>query len=137
MAVAMISLACFTTSCAAFVVRSTRRFGSPRMAWSDSDAAQVRKALTTPEQRSSFLDAVGMMDPDDFADSKIALALTIESASKDFDAYGLDEDELLTWRSLADDIVNDQFDGYRGDLLLAEAIIDRVGLIESKRLSNL
>ena len=67
----------------------------------------------------------------------IALALTIKSASKDFDAYGLDEDELLTWRSLADDIVNDQFDGYRGDLLLAEAIIDRVGLIESKRLSNL
>ena len=105
------------------------------MAWSDT--ARVREALATPEERSSFVDAVGMMDPDDFADSKIALALTIEHASTDAEACGLDEDELLSWRSLADDIMNACFEGHRGDLRLAEAIIDRVGLIESKRLSNL
>ena len=122
------------------------------MSWSDPDwnwgsatgsahieAVRLRKELASPEQRKQFLGAVGMMDPDDYADGKIVLALTIQRAAKKCfaDDYGLDEEEQCSWRALMDDMADARFEGYRGDLLLAAEIGDRVGLIESKRLSNL
>jgi hypothetical protein len=122
------------------------------MSWSDPDwnwgsttggahieAVRLRKELASPGQRKQFLDAVGMMDPDNYADGKIVLALTIQRAAKECfaDDYGLDEEEQRSWQALLDDMADARFEGYRGDLLLAAEIGDRVGLIESKRLSNL
>ena len=51
--------------------------------------------------------------------------------------YGLDQDEQLSWQTLMDEMLQASFEGYRGDLRLAEALIDRVGLIEGKRLGSL
>lgn len=122
------------------------------MSWSDPEwkwgsaagkahveAARLRSELSTPEQRATFLTGVGMMDPDDWADSKVVLALTIQRAAKRCyaAAYNLDQEQQLAWRSLMDDIASCQFEGYRGDVNLAEAIIERLGLIEGKRLSAL
>ena len=51
--------------------------------------------------------------------------------------HGLDDDEQRSWRGLMVDMSACSFEGYRGDVLLAEAIIEREGLIEGKRLASL
>ena len=102
-------------------------------------AARLRSSLSTPAQRESFLMDVGMMDPLDFEDSKIVLALKCQRAAKRCYAadYSLDDEEQQEWRALMNDMADCQFEGYGGDQKLAAAIGDRLGLIESKRLSNL
>ena len=50
--------------------------------------------------------------------------------------YGLDEEEQQEWRSLVAEMAACAFEGYRGDLLLADAIGERLGLSESKRLAS-
>ena len=122
------------------------------MSWSDADwkwgsaageahkeALRLREALSMPNQRSNFLTAIGMMDEEDWADGKVVLALKIQRASKRCYAtvYGLDTEEQDSWRALMNDMAAASFEGYRGDLLLAEAIIERLGMIEGKRLSSL
>jgi len=123
-----------------------------KMSWSDPDwnwgsangkahdeALRLRKALRLPEQRQAFLTGVGMMDPLDWEDSKIVLALKCQRAAKKCFAkdYGLDGGEQQAWRSLMDDMAECAFEGYRGDVRLAEAIGDRLSLSESKRLASL
>jgi hypothetical protein len=80
-----------------------------------------------------------LMDADDWVDSKVVLALKIQRATKRCytGAHDLDEEECATWRALMDDMAACAFEGYRGDALLAEALIDRVSLVEGKRLANL
>ena len=135
--------------------RIVHRHGAPQLSsWSDPDwqwgsatgaahaeAARLRASLQTPEQRSRFLTDVGMLDPLDFEDSKVVLALKIQratSAAKPrLETYGLDADERAAWRQVMDDLAACRFEGHRGDELLADACIDRLGLIESKRLSAL
>lgn len=121
-------------------------------AWSDPDwnwgsangkahdeALRLRAALSTPEERESFLTDVGMLDEEDWEDSKVVLALKCQRASMGCFAaqYGLSEEQQVGWRALTDEMAACKFEGYRGDLLLAEEIGDRLGLIESKRLSAL
>ena len=103
------------------------------------EALRLRASLTTPEQRSKFLTDVGMMDRADFDDSKVVLALKIQRAAKRCyaEAYGLDKEEQLAWRELMNDMAACRFEGYRGDLLLAESIMERSGLIEGHRLAAL
>ena len=123
-----------------------------QMSWSDPDwkwgsasgkahdtAQRLRSSLSTPEARSAFIRDVGMMDPQDFKDGKVVLALNIQRAAKRCYAadYGLDSEEQNSWRALMNEMADCQFEGYRGDVLLAEAIGDRLGLIESKRLAAL
>ena len=135
--------------------RIVHRHGAPQLSsWSDADwqwgsasgtaraaAARLRASLQTPEQRAGFLTDVGMLDPLDFEDSKVVLALKIQratSAAKPrLETYGLDEDERAAWRQVMDDLAACRFEGHRGDELLADACIDRLGLIEAKRLSAL
>lgn len=124
----------------------------PQMSWSDPDwkwgsasgkahvtAQRLRSELSTPEERKSFIAAVGMMDPEDWKDGKVVLALNIQRAAKRCYAadYGLSEDDQTSWRALMDEMAEGLYEGYRGDILLAEAIGDRLGLIESKRLAAL
>ena len=134
--------------------RIVHRHGPPQLSWSDPDwqwgsatgaahaeAARLRASLQTPEQRSRFLTDVGLLDPLDFDDSKVVLALKIQratSAAKPrLETYGLDADERAAWRQVMDDLAACRFEGHRGDELLADACIDRLGLIEAKRLSAL
>ena len=132
--------------------RLTARRAALRLSWSDPEwkwgsaagkahdvAQQLRASLSTSTERERFLTGLGMMDPDDFADSKVVLALKIQRASKKCYAkdYGLDADEQSSWRGIMNDMAACEFEGYRGDVRLAEAIIDRLGLIEGKRLANL
>ena len=122
------------------------------MSWSDPDwnwgsangaahveAARLRASLNTPDQRARFLTDVGMMDPLDWEDSKIVLALKIQRAAKLCFAkdYGLEREEQESWRELMNDMAACKFEGYRGDLLLADAIIERLTLIDAKRVSAL
>ena len=128
------------------------RSPSAQMSWSDPDwqwgsatgeahrqAQRLREELASPAERTRFLTGLGMMDADDFRDSKVVLALTCQRAAKRCFAaqYGLDEEEQQSWRSLMDDLAACRFEGNRGDLLLADAIMERVGLIEGKKLANL
>ena len=148
-------LLCKASACLALSVNSLRgrvTAASLRMSWTDAnwnwgstqglaheEALRLTTALSTPEQRGKFLTGIGMMDPEDFADSKIVLALNIQRAAKRCYAadYGLDPEEQLAWQALMDEMAACRFEGYRGDELLAVAIMDRVGLIESKRLASL
>jgi hypothetical protein len=129
-----------------------RRHAALRMSWTGPewqwgsaagkahDAAQrLRASLSTEEARDKFLTGVGMMDEEDFEDSKVVLALKIQRASKRCfaAAHGLEEEEQCAWRSLMDELAACRFEGYRGNVLLAEAIIERLGLIEGKRLASL
>lgn len=122
------------------------------MSWSDpswnwgsangkahDEALRLREALRLPEQRQAFLTGVGMMDPLDWEDSKIVLALKCQRAAKQCFAseYGLGDGEQHAWRSLMDEMAQCAFEGYRGDVRLAEAIGDRLSLSESKRLASL
>ena len=67
------------------------------------------------------------------------LALKCQRAAKRCYArvYGLDEEEQLNWRGLMNGLAECEFEGYRGDLLLADAIGERLGMIERKRLGSL
>ena len=82
-----------------------------------------------------------VLDPLDFEDSKVVLALKIQRATRAakprLETYGLDADERAAWRQVMDDLAACRFEGHRGDELLADACIDRLGLIEAKRLSAL
>ena len=124
----------------------------PRMGWSDENwqwgsaageahkvCCALRTSLETPESRASFLTDLGMMDAEDFSDGKIVLALQIQRASTPgfAEEHGLDADDQEGWRELLDEMAACRFEGYRGDIMLAEAIMDRVGLIEGKRLASL
>ena len=153
----IIVLLCGASATAAFVqpvaVDATlRRHATLRMSWDDPDwnwgsangeahkeAARLRSSLSTAASREKFLTNIGMMDPLDFDDGKIVLALKCQRASKRCYAadYDLDEEEQQAWQALMDDMAACKFEGYGGDLKLAAAIGDRLGLIESKRLSNL
>lgn len=103
----------------------------------ESHAAE--NSLSTAEARSRFLTDVGMLDEEDWEDSKVVLALKCQRAAQRCHAadYGLDEDAQDSWQSLADDMASCKFEGYGGDLRLVEAIGDRLSLSESKRLSAL
>jgi hypothetical protein len=128
------------------------RAGPSTMGWSDDDwqwgsaageahkvACDLRESLATPEKRASFLTDLGMMDPRDFSDSKVVLALLIQRLSERCfaDEHGLDVDKQDNWREIMEEMAACRFEGYRGDILLAEAIMDRIGLIEGKRLASL
>ena len=129
-----------------------RVFSQPQMSWKEpgwrwgdaqgkahEEAKRLRSSLSTREQRQSFLTGIGMMDPEDWQDAKVVLALNVQRASKfsNGGAYGMDRDEQTNWRALMDDMAACRFEGYRGDLLLAEAIMERLGLSESKRIASL
>ena len=120
--------------------------------WSDADwqwgsakgkahaeAVRLRSALSTTEDREKFITGLGMMDREDWTDSKIVLALKIQRASKRCyaDAHGLESEQQASWLSLMDAMADCEFEGYGGDLRLADAIMDRLGLIEAKRLGSL
>lgn len=128
------------------------RAGDPKMSWSDPDwswgsatgkahdaARQLRESLDSPEARQQFVTGLGMMDPEDWEESKLVLALKIQRAAKRCygKAHGLDQDEQSSWRALVDAMAACEFEGYRGDLRLAEAIIERLGLSEGKRVASL
>ena len=52
-------------------------------------------------------------------------------------AYGLDDEAQLAWRELLDEMAGCRFEGSRGDVMLAEAIIDRLPPDKSTWLSAL
>ena len=132
-----------TRSCTAPLMMSS--WSSPDWKWgcaggkAHAEAMRLRSELCTPEERQRFLTDVGMMDADDWADSKIVLALKVQRAAKRCFAaqYGLAPEEQDRWREVMDSMASCAFEGYQGDLRLAEAIIERLGLIEGKRLSAL
>ena len=120
------------------------------MGWSDPDwnwgsangaahdaAARLRAALSSTESREAYLAAVSAGSAS-WEESKLALALLCQRAGKRCFAkhYGLDEEEQQEWRSLVAEMAACAFEGYRGDLLLADAIGERLGLSESKRLAS-
>ena len=74
----------------------------------------------------------------DLSDGKVVLALKCQRAAKKCyaNAYGFDDEEQQQWRQLMDDIAACRFEEHRGDVLLADAIGERLGLIESKRLAS-
>ena len=101
---------------------------------------RLRASLSTPEKRERFLTDVGMLDEEDWEDSKVVLALACQRASKlcfAKDYPNLDKEALLAWRALMNDMAACRFEGHQGDLLLAEEIGERLGPIESERLSAL
>ena len=104
------------------------------------EALRLRSSLSTPDQRERFLTDVGMLDEEDWEDSKVVLALTCQRAAKlcyakDYPAFG--EEDQLAWRALMNDMAACRFEGHQGDLLLAEEIGERLGPIKSERLSGL
>ena len=120
-------------------------WSDPEWRWGCADgtahavATRLKTSLSTAEARSRFLTDVGMLDEEDWEDSKVVLALKCQRAAQRCHAadYGLDEDAQDSWQSLADDMASCKFEGYGGDLRLVEAIGDRLSLSESKRLSAL
>ena len=120
-------------------------WSDPEWRWGCADgtahavATRLKTSLSTAEARSRFLTDVGMLDEEDWEDSKVVLALKCQRAAKRCHAadYGLDEEAQDSWQSLADDMANCKFEGYGGDLRLVEAIGVRLSLSESKRLSAL
>ena len=103
------------------------------------EAMRLRSSLSTPEKRERFLTDVGMLDEEDWEDSKVVLALKCQRAAKRCYAkdYGLDKEEQLAWRALAEGMAACRFEGYDGDILLAEDIGERLGPVEAERLSAL
>ena len=104
------------------------------------EAMRLRALLSTPEKRERFLTDVGMLDEEDWEDSKVVLALACQRASKlrhAEDYPNLDKEAQLAWRALMNDMAACRFEGHQGDLLLAEEIGERLGPIESERLSGL
>ena len=104
------------------------------------EALRLRSSLSTPDQRERFLTDVGMLDEEDWEDSKVVLALTCQRAAKlcyakDYPA--LDKEAQLAWRALMNDMAACRFEGHQGGLLLAEEIGKRLGPTESERLSSL
>ena len=105
-----------------------------------NEAMRLRASLSTPEKRERFLTDVGMLDEEDWEDSKVVLALACQRASKlcyAKDYPNLDKEAQLAWRALMNDMAACRFEGHQGDLLLAEEIGERLGQIESERLSAL
>ena len=105
-----------------------------------NEAMRLRASLSTPEKRERFLTDVGMLDEEDWEDSKVVLALACQRASKlcyAKDYPNLDKEAQLAWRALMNDMAACRFEGYQGDLLLAEEIGERLGPTESERLSAL
>ena len=105
-----------------------------------NEAMRLRASFSTPEKRERFLTDVGMLDEEDWEDSKVVLALACQRASKlcyAKDYPNLDKEAQLAWRALMNDMAACRFEGYQGDLLLAEEIGERLGPTESERLSAL
>ena len=101
------------------------------------EAMRLRSSLSTPEKRERFLTDVGMLDEEDWEDSKVVLALACQRAAKlcyakDYPAFG--EEDQLAWRALMNDMAACRFEGNQGGLLLADEIGVRLGPIESERL---
>ena len=121
------------------------QWSMPRWNWGSAngkahdEACRLRSDLSTPDQRSRFLTDVGMLDEEDWEDSKVVLALKCQRAAKRCYAkdYGLDKEEQLAWRALAEGMAACRFEGYDGDILLAEDIGERLGPVEAERLSAL
>ena len=104
------------------------------------EALRLRSSLSTPDQRERFLTDVGMLDEEDWEDSKVVLALACQRAAKlcyakDYPAFG--KEGQLAWRALMSDMAACRFEGSQGGLLLADEIGVRLGPIESERLSAL
>ena len=120
-------------------------WSDPDWKWGSSDGMahdvtkRLRDSLSTPMERERFLVDVGMLDEEEWDDSKVVLALKCQRASKRCYAvdYGLDERGQRSWRALMDDMAACKFEGYGGDMRLAEAIGDRLGASERERLSAL
>ena len=101
------------------------------------EAMRLRSSLSTPEKRERFLTDVGMLDEEDWEDSKVVLALACQRAAKlcyakDYPAFG--KEDQLAWRALMNDMAACRFEGNQGGLLLADEIGVRLGPIESERL---
>ena len=122
------------------------------LAWSDAswqwgsaageahvEAARLREELGTAAAREAF--ALSVADGStSFEDAKLALALLCQRASKQCFAarHGLDDaEERDQWRALVQEMAQCRFEGPRGDVLLAEAIGERLGLVERARLNSL
>ena len=68
-----------------------------------NEAMRLRASLSTPEKRERFLTDVGMLDEEDWEDSKVVLALACQRASKlcyAKDYPNLDKEAQLAWRAL-------------------------------------
>ena len=156
--IAALLLLCATTSRALAVqtvelgahTRTIRRTAAPLMAWRDpnwhwgssegtshKEVLRLRDSLSTPEDRQKFLWDVGMMDPLDWEDSKIVLALKCQRVTENPKDYSLEDNEREAWRTLMDEIVDCQYEGYEGDLRLAEAVVERLGVVESLRMQQI
>ena len=121
------------------------------MAWSDAswawgsatgdahvEAGRLRGRLGAESARADFVRAVADGSAS-FEDAKLALALLCQRASKKCFAarHGLDEDERVRWGELVHELAQCAFEGPRGDVALADAIGERLGLIERARLNSL
>lgn len=115
------------------------------------DVDGLRASLQAAEQRRAFLDALASGGID-YAKARDVLLLkcaraTGEGASQldaaaSAEAHGLDEEEVESWRVLMSELTSGRFEGSQGDGFaarsgLAEAIGDRMGLVERSRLSSL
>lgn len=120
-------------------------WSDPGWQWGRADgmahavAKRLRDSLSTSEQRERFLVDVGMLDEEDWDDTKVVLALKCQRAAKRCYAadYGLDNQAQRSWRALVDDMAACKFEGRGGDVRLAEAIGERLGANERERLSLL
>ena len=135
-----------TTRCRDTKLQVIGQWSDPGWNWGSAngeahnEAMRLRASLSTPEKRERFLTDVGMLDEEDWEDSKVVLALACQRASKlcyAKDYPNLDKEAQLAWRALMNDMAACRFEGYQGDLLLAEEIGERLGQIESERLSAL
>lgn len=131
-------------------VRSALKASVPRMSWSDPEwnfgsangkahaaATRLRAALSTPAEREEFL-ATLLRATASWEDAKTVLALKCQRASKRCFAseHDLDAEDQLAWRALMNEMVECRFEGYRGELGLADAIAERLTLTERMRLSG-
>ena len=135
-----------TTRCRDTKLQVIGQWSDPGWNWGSAngeahnEAMRLRASLSTPEKRERFLTDVGMLDEEDWEDSKVVLALACQRASKlcyAKDYPNLDKEAQLAWRALMNDMAACRFEGYQGDLLLAEEIGERLGQIESERLPKL
>ena len=103
-------------------------------------ASALRRRLATPGARERFLTGLGMMDPEDFAESKLVLVLHIQRVARDEVAAARRDDSHAVrsgWISLANALMTGRFEVQGGDLLLADAITDQLPSAEAHRLSIL
>ena len=103
------------------------------------EAARLRKELSTAAAREAFERSVADGSTS-FEDAKLALALLCQRASKQCFAakHGLKDAEARDqWRNLMQEMAQCRFEGPRGDVVLVEAIGERLGLVESARLNSL